>query len=202
MLLEMMSERGLKLSHTTIMRWVHEYSPIINEKIRKHLKPTNDSWRMDETYLKIKGKNAYLYRAVDSGGKTIDFFVSENRDKDAAKKFIKKALQAQHNQQPRVITTDNYAATEVAIHELIYGGTLLAGTTIRKIKYLNNIIEQDHRFIKRKVKPMLGFKSLETAEKTICGIEIMHMIIKGQVEAIQSVLSEVEFINKIMGIAA
>jgi len=195
MLVEMMYERGLKLAHTTIMRWVHQYSPIIDEKVRKHLKPMNDSWRVDETYLKIKGDNAYLYRAVDSEGNTIDFFVSEYRDKDAAKKFFKKALKSRHN----LITTDKYAATEVAIYELIYDGTISVKTKLRKVKYLKNIIEQDHRFIKRKLKPMLGFGSFETAEKTICVIEIMHMIKKGQVEEIQSVLSEVEFRNKIMG---
>jgi len=148
MLVEWMQERGLKLTHTTIMRWVHQYSPIIDERVRKHLKPTNDSWRMDETYLKIRGKNAYLYRAVDSQGKTIDFFVSEYRDKDAA--------------------------TEIAIHEMIYSGILSVKTTLRRIKYLNNIVEQDHRFIKRKIKPMLGFDSFETDEKTICGIEVIH----------------------------
>ncbi len=201
MLVEMMQERGLNLTHTTIMRWVHQYSPIIDERVRKHIKPTNDSWRMDETYLKIKGKNAYLYRAVDSAGKTIDFFVSEHRDKDVVKNFFKKALKATHNQQPRVITTDKYAATEIAIYEMIYSGILSVSTSLRKVKYLNNIIEQDHRFIKRKIKPMLGFDSFDTAEKTICGIEAMHMIRKGQVEEIQCVLSEVEFLNKIMGIA-
>jgi len=202
MLVEMMEERGLNLNHTTIMRWVHQYSPIIDDKIRKYLRPTNDSWRMDETYLKIKGKNAYLYRAVDSRGKTIDFFVSEHRNKDAAKKFFRKALRTTYNQQPRVITTDKYAATEVAIYEMIYSGTLSVKTTIRQVKYLNNIIEQDHRFIKRKIRTMLGFDSFETAEKTICGIEIMNMIRKGQVGEIQCVRSEVEFINKIMGIVA
>jgi transposase-like protein len=202
MLVEMMQERGLKITHTTIMRWVHQYSPILDQRIRKHLKSTNDSWRMDETYLKIKGKNAYLYRAVDSAGNTVDFLVSEHRDKDAAKKFFAKALQAAHNHEPRVITTDKYAATEVAIHEMIYNGTLSAKTTLRKIKFMNNIIEQDHRFIKRKIKPMLGFDSFKTAEKTICGIETMHMIRKRQVEEIQCVLSEVEFVNKIMEISA
>jgi IS6 family transposase len=184
------------------MRRVHQYAPIIDEKIRKHLKPTNDSWRMDETYLKVKGKSAYLYRAVDSNGNTIDFFVSEYRDKDAAKKFFAKALKALHNKQPRVITTDKYAATEIAIHEMIYAGILSPGATIRKIKYLNNIIEQDHRFIKRKTGPILGFDSFETAEKTICGIEIMNMIRKGQVEEVRCVPSEVQFLNKIMGLAA
>jgi transposase-like protein len=202
MLVEMIEERGLKITHTTIMRWVHQYSPIIDKRIRKYLNPTNDSWRMDETYLKIKGKNAYLYRAVDSYGNTIDFLVSEHRDKEAAHKFFNKALKATHNQQPRVITTDKYAATEVAINEMIADGTISSETILRKVKYLNNIIEQDHRFIKRKTKPMLGFYSFETAEKTICGIEIMHMIRKGQVEEIQCVLSEVEFFNEIMGISA
>lgn len=90
MLVEMMRERGLVITHTTIMRWVHQYAPILDEKVKKHLKPNNDSWRLDETYLKIKGKNVYLYRAVDSEGNTIDFLLSENRDKVAAKKFFKK----------------------------------------------------------------------------------------------------------------
>ena len=202
MIVEMMQERGLKITHTTIMRWVHQYSPIIDTKIRKHLKPTNDSWRMDETYLNIKGENAYLYRVVDSEGKTIDFFISQHRDKDGAMNFFGKALKATYNQQLRVITTDKYAATEVAICEMIYSGIISVKTTLRKVKYLNNIIEQDHQFIKRKVKPMLGFDSFETAEKTICGIEVMHMIRKGQVEEIQCVLPEIEFFNKIMNIVA
>jgi len=202
MLVEMMGERGIQVSHTTIMRWIHQYAPIIDEKISKYLKPTNDSWRLDEPYLKIKGKNSYLYRAVDSNGNTIDFFVSEHRDKDAAKSFFKKALQSSHNQQPRIITTDQYAATEIALHELIYSRILSVGTSIRKTKYLNNIIEQDHRFIKRKTRPMMGFSSLKTAQNTICGIEIMHMLRKGQVGEIQCALSEVAFINRIMGIVA
>jgi transposase, IS6 family len=128
--------------------------------------------------------------------------VSQYRDEDATKKFFKKALKSTHNQQSRVITTDKYATTEVAINEMIYEQILSSRTTLRKVKYLNNIIEQDHRFIKRKVKPMLGLGSFETAEKTIAGIEIMHMIRKRQVEEIQSVLSEVEFINRIMGVVA
>ena len=197
-LVEMMEERGLTISHTTIMRWVHKYSPIIDEKVRKYLKQTNDSMRMDETYIKIKGKDAYLYRAVDSKGNTIDFYVSENRDKKAAKKFFKKALKAKHNQMPRVITTDKYRATEVAIIELIYSSDISCTTTHRMTKYLNNIVEQDHRFIKKKTKSMLGFWNIETARNTICGIEIMHMIRKGQVEEIRCVNSEIEFIDKIM----
>jgi len=198
----MMAERGLIITHTTIMRWVHQYASMIDNEVRKHLKQTNDSWRMDETYLKIKGKDAYLYRAVDSKGRTIDFYVSKTRCKDAAKTFFQKALNASHNQQPRVITTDKYKATEIAITEEIYAGVIHCRTQHRMIKYLNNIVEQDHRFIKRITKSMLGFDSFETAEKTICGIEVMNMIRKGQVEKVQCVLSEVEFINEIMGVAA
>ena len=168
MLVEMMQERGINITHTTIMRWVLEY----------------------------------LYRAVDSDGSTIDFYVSEFRDKTAAKTFFKKALNANHNKQPRVITTDQYAATEFAIYEMQTDNVLSKETELRKIKYLNNIIEQDHRFIKRKVKPMLGFGSIKSAENTICGIEVMHMIRKGQVGKIQCVLSEIQFINEIMGVIA
>jgi len=198
----MMKERGLVITHTTIMRWVHQYSPILEEKLRKHVKLTNASWRMDETYIRIKGKNAYLYRAVDSTGKTIDFYVSERRDKKAAKNFIRKALRAVHNIQPRVITTDKYPATEMAILEERYYGDISCRTQHRMIKYLNNIVEQDHRFIKKKTRQMLGFKSYRTAKSTLSGIEIMHMIHKGQIEEVRDVLSEVDFINRIMGVSA
>ena len=197
-LVEMMSERGIEVTHTTIMRWVHQYSPVIEERMRKYIRLTNDSWRLDETYIKIKGKDAYLYRAVDSSGNTIDFYVSERRTKKAAKQFLRKALKAVHNQMPRVITTDRYNATEMAILEEKYYGEIKSITEHRMCEYLNNIVEQDHRFIKRKTKRMLGFKSYETAKRTISGIEIMHMIHKGQVEEIRSVQSEVQFISKIM----
>ncbi len=174
MLEEMVPEKGLNVTHTTIMRWVHQYSPILDERIRTQVKKTNDSWRMDETYLKIKGK----------------------------KKFFKKSVEAPDNQQPRVITTDKYGATEIAILEEIYYGSLSCKTQHRMKKYLNNIIEQDHRFVKRKINPMLGFQSYESAVKTICGIEIMHMIRKGQVEGIQCVFSEVGVINELLGVIA
>ena len=153
---------------------------------------------MDETYIKIKGKNAYLYRAVDSSGKTIDFMVSEKRDKRSAKRFFKKALPAEHNQRPRVITTDRYPATEMAILEERYYGDRSCRTEYRMCKYLNNIVELDHRFIKKKIKPMLGFKTLESTVKTIAAIEIMHMIKKGQVKGINCVKSEVQFISQIL----
>jgi IS6 family transposase len=112
---EMMSERGLHISHTTIMRWVHEYGPEIDKRIRPFLRHTNDSFRVDETYIKVKGQWKYLYRAVDSQGNTIDFMLAANRDVDAAKRFFKKALSSSHNQLPRVITVDKNAAYPPAI---------------------------------------------------------------------------------------
>jgi transposase, IS6 family len=172
-------ERGLSVSHTTILRWVVLYTSILDQRVRRHLTPTNDSWRLDDTYLKIKGVNHYLYRAVDSEGKTIDFWLSEHRDKNAVRKFLQKALRSEHNQMPRVITTDRYPATEVAIAEEIYFGDLSVMTQHRVVKYLNNVVEQDHRLIKRIIKPMLGFKNFQSACATIFGIE-MHMLRKHQ----------------------
>jgi len=113
-----MAERGIKVDHTTIMRWVHKYSPEIEKKIRRHLRPTNDSWKVDETYIKAKDEWKYLYRVVDSDGDTIDFMLSAKRDRKAAKRFFKKVLGSNHNQMPRVITVDKNASYPIAIDEL------------------------------------------------------------------------------------
>src|SRR5450759_4386391 len=153
---EMMAERGVKVDHTTIMRWVHQYSPEIKKKVRRYLRPTNDSWRVDETYIKVKGDWKYFYRAVDSNGDTIDFMLSAKRNKKAAKRFFKKALSSNHNQIPRVITVDKNPAYPSAVNELKNDKILPINVGIRQIKYLNNIIEQDHRSIKRIVNPLLG----------------------------------------------
>ncbi|MEB9745922.1 IS6 family transposase, partial [Bacillus cereus] len=177
-LVEMMEERGLSLAHTTIMRWVHQYGPELNERIRKHLKRTNDSWRVDETYIKIKGENMYLYRAVDSEGNTLDFYLSKKRDAKAAKCFLKKALASFHVTKPRVITVDGNKAYPVAIRELKNEKSIPYGMPLRVKKYLNNMIEQDHRFIKKRIRNMLGLKSMQTAVKMIAGIEAMHMVKK------------------------
>ncbi|ANS51932.1 hypothetical protein BT246_66400 (plasmid) [Bacillus thuringiensis] len=147
-LVEMMEERGLSLVHTTIMRWVHQYGPELNERIRKHLKSTNDSWRVDETYIKIKGDKRYLYRAIDSEGNTIDFYLSCKRDTKAAKRFLKKVLASYHATKPRLITADGDKAYPVAIRELKEEKCIPHVMPLRVKKYLNNIIEQDHRFIK------------------------------------------------------
>ncbi|MFP3512201.1 IS6 family transposase [Peribacillus sp. SIMBA_075] len=179
-LVEMMEERGLSIAHTTIMRWVHQYGPELDERVRRHLKPTNDSWRVDETYIKVKGQWMYLYRAVDSEGNTIDFYLSKSRDTKAAKCFFKKALADCHSTTPRVVTVDKNPAYPLAIEQLKEEKMMPEGVKIRRIRYLNNIVEQDHRFIKKRVRSMLGFKSYETATSILSGIEAMHMMKKGQ----------------------
>ncbi|MBU3568655.1 IS6 family transposase [Priestia aryabhattai] len=201
-LVEMMEERGLSMAHTTIMRWVHQYGPELDERVRRHLKPTNDSWRVDETYVKVKGQWMYLYRAVDSEGDTIDFYLSKARNKQAAKRFFKKALGFSHVSMPRVITVDKNPAYPIAIQDLKEEKQMPEGIQLRQVKYLNNIIEQDHRFIKKRIRPMVGLKSFRTAKRIIAGIEAMHMIKKGQtLQREKSDQNLKDFIHKLFGVA-
>ncbi|KEK20344.1 IS6 family transposase [Bacillus gaemokensis] len=200
-LVEMMEERGLSIAHTTIMRWVHQYSPELDKRLRRHLKSTNDSWRVDETYVKVKGQWMYLYRAVDSKGNTSDFYLNKTRDSEAAKRFFKKALLSFHVSKPRVITVDKNPAYPMAIEKLKKEKKMPEGIQIRQVKYLNNIVEQDHRFIKKRVRSMLGFKSFYTAKFTISGIEAIHMIKKQQlILRDQSVQNQNIFINQLFGL--
>ncbi|MFD2509588.1 IS6 family transposase [Halalkalibacter alkalisediminis] len=202
-LVEIMEEPGLSIAHTTIMRWVHQYGPELDERVRRHLKPTNDSWRVDETYVKVKDQSMYLYRAVDSEGDTIDFYLSESRDKQAAKCFFKKALAASHICKPRVITVDKNPAYPVAIQELKEEKRMPEGIQIRQVKYLTNIVEQDHRFIKKRVRSMLGLKSFRTATYILSGVEAMHMIKKKQVhQGVKSAKNQKEVIHKLFGLAS
>jgi IS6 family transposase len=201
---EMMQERGLHVDHTTIYRWVHQYAPELDRRCRPHLKSTTDSWRVDETYIKVKGIWLYLYRAVDSHGNPLEVLLSATRDAQAAKRFFTKALGASHTVTPRVITVDKNPAYPKALTELKEEGTLPTQSTLRQVKYLNNIVEQDHRFIKRLVKPGLGFFSFETAWRTLQGYEAMHMIRKGQVKGVDKggVRGQVTFIASLFGVAA
>jgi transposase-like protein len=201
---EMMAERGVVVDHSTLNRWVLKYAPELDKRIRRFLNPTTDSWRVDETYIEIKGEWKYLYRAVDSAGNTLDFMLSAKRDGKAAARFFRKVLKAKHTQTPRVITVDQNAAYPVAIRELKKDKTLKAETELRQRKYLNNIIEQDHRNIKRIVKPMMGFQSFNTARRTLRGIEAMAMLRKGQVKGVSQgdSVSQVEFINELFGVSA
>jgi transposase-like protein len=201
-LVEMMEERGLYIAHTTIMRWVHQYGPQLEERVRHHLTSTNDSWRVDETYIKVTGKWMYLYRAVDSERNTIDFYLSELRDKQAAKRFFKKALAFSYVSKPRVITVDKNPAYLIAIQELKEEKYMPEGIQIRQVRYLNNIVEQDHRFSKKRVRSTLGLKSFRTATYILSGIEAMHTVKKDQPHHREkSVQNEVEFIYKLFGVA-
>jgi len=201
---EMMAERGIEVDHSTINRWVLKYAPELDKRIRPHLNSTNDSWRVDETYIQSKGAWKYLYRAVDSMGNTLDFMLSAKRDGVAAARFFRKVLKAQHTQAPRVITVDKNAAYPVAIKTLKAEESLVAETELRQSKYLNNVIEQDHRNIKRITKPMMGFQSFNTARRTLSGIEAMNMIRKAQVNGIDQggSVSQVKFIEAIFGVSA
>jgi transposase-like protein len=201
---EMVSERGWAIHQTTIYRWVQEYGPELDKRCRSHWRPTNDSWRVDETYIEVKGKPKYLYRAVDSEGNTLDFLLSAKRDATAAKRFFRKTLKAIHVPTPRVITVDKNTAYPKAIDELKAQKELPQKVKLRQKKYLNNIVEQDHRGIKRLVKPGMGFTSFNTARRTIKGYEIMNMVRKGQIKGVEkgAVRARVLFINHIFGVAA
>ena len=178
-LVEMMAERGLSMAHTTIMRWVQRYAPEFEKRWRRFARAVGRSWRVDETYVKIRGEWRYLYRAVDRAGRTVDFRLSPRRDVAAAKAFFRRAIKSQQRC-PRTITLDGYAASHRAVRELKADGSLPANTKLRSSKYLNNLIEQDHRGVKQRIAVMLGFKEFRNATITIAGIELLHRIRKGQ----------------------
>ncbi len=183
---------------------MQRYAPELDKRSRPHLKATTDSWRVDETYVKVKKVWMYLYRAVDSQGNTLEFLLSPTRDAEAAETFFSKTLAASHTTTPRVITVDKNAAYPKALKELKAEGALPDSCELRQVKYLNNIVEQDHRFIKRRVKPGLGFFSPETAGNTLQGYEVMHMIRKGQMRGVEKgdVMGQVAFIFGLFGVAA
>jgi transposase, IS6 family len=201
---EMMLERGLQLDHTTIYRWVQHYAPELERRCRSSLKATTDSWRVDETYIKVKKVWVYLYRAVDSEGNTLDFWLSPGRDAEAAKRFFLKTLSASHTSLPRVITVDKNAAYPKAFKELKVEGHLPKNCGLRQIKYRGNLIEQDHRFIKRLTKPGMGFFSFETAWRTLQGYEIVNAMRKGQLQGVKKgdVRGQVALVAKLFGVVA
>ena len=174
----MMAERGISIAHTTILRWVQRYVPEFMKRWQRYARPVGTSWRCDETYIRIKGQWGYLYRAVDREGQTVDFFLSEHRDIAAAKRFFAQAIEKRGV--PQKITLDGYAASHVAVGELQEEGILPTTLLVRTNRYLNNMIEQDHRRVKQRVRPMLGFERFDHAALTISGIELVHQIKKGQ----------------------
>ena len=175
---ELMEEREISLDHATINRWVVKYSPVLEAKFRKIRQPIGKSWNMDETYIKVKGVWVYYYRAIDKTGQTIDFFLSRTRDAKAANNFFKKAISS--SGQPEKINMDKIGANLAGLQEINQEIPKDQQITIRQVKYLNNLIEQDHRRIKHITKPMLGFKSFTCAESTLEEIELHNMLRKGQ----------------------
>lgn len=198
-----MEERGLKADHTTAWRWVQRYAPELEQRLRRYLKPTNKSWRVDETYVRVKGRWCYLYRAIDSSGATIDFVLSSLRDAEAAKRLFRKALSNPSHPQPRVINTDQAPIYGSAINDSKKEGTRRSRCGHRPLQYLNNILEQDHRAIKRRVQAKQGFREFQAAGRTIQGYEAMNMIRKGQIRWVSGddVVRQIRFIKKLFGLA-
>ena len=181
---EIMAERGVRVDHATLNRWVVKFAPLIAAQAQARKRSTATSWRVDETYIKVKGAWTYLYRVVDSLGQTIDFLLSARRDAAAAKRFFRKALAQLHTVNPRTITVDKNPAYPRAVVDMKRVGELWRFSRLRQCEYLNNIVEQDHRRMKRLVRPGLGFGGLQTARITVAGHEAMAMIRKGQVHGI------------------
>ncbi|WP_151720818.1 IS6 family transposase [Gemmobacter serpentinus] len=179
---EIMSERGVAVDHATLNRWVVRYSSQLASQAQARKRPTVMSWRADETYIKVRGKWTYLYRAVDRDGQTLDFLLSERRDLPAARRFFRKCIVL--NGVPERIVIDKSGANLAGL-QAVNTALKLTGdgkiVEVRQVKYLNNILEQDHRFIKRITRPMMGFKALHSAAATLAGIEVAHMIRKGQI---------------------
>ncbi|GFR19818.1 transposase for insertion sequence element IS257 in transposon Tn4003 [Trichonephila clavata] len=168
----MISIRGAKVDHATLQRWVIRFVPLIDESVRKRKKQVGSSWRMDETYIKLNGKWVYLYRALDSLGNTVDFLLCARRDKSAALAFFRKAFR--ENDLPEKVVIDKSGSNTAALDDLNREISEDRRIMVFQIKYLNNIVEQDHRFIKKRIRPMLGFKSFHSAKITITGIENIH----------------------------
>jgi transposase, IS6 family len=176
-------------------RWVQAYTPELDKRIRPYLSSTNDSWKVDDTYIKVKGEWKYLYRAIDSEGNTLDFMLS-------AKRFFQKVLKGAWTVIPRVINVDNNPAYPAALKDLKADEVLPQETELRQVKYLNNYIVQNHRFIKRRTNPGLGFCLFNTARRTIQGCGVMNMIRKSQIEGVEKedVMGQLSFIHKIFGV--
>ena len=166
---EMMEERGVSVDHSSINRWAIRFLPLIEKMARKHKRRVGGSWRMDETYIKVKGVWKYLYRAVDKQGKTVDFLLT-------AKRFFDKAIEA--NGDPDRVAMDESGVNKAAIDAI--NASRDVPILLRQVKYLNNTVEKDHRAIKRVTRPMLNFKSFRAAGSVLAGVELMHMISKGQ----------------------
>ncbi|WP_256941922.1 IS6 family transposase [Bacillus thuringiensis] len=172
---EILKERGVSVHPTTIMRWVHEYGNLIYQIWKKKNKSAHFAWNLDETYIKLKGKWCYLYRAINQEGYTFDIQLRKTRDHQAAYMFMKRLVKAFG--EPAVLTTDKAPALLCAFNKLKEQG-FYKRTTHCTIKHLNNLIEQDHRHVKQRFVKSAGFQNLRHASRTIKGIETIHSLYK------------------------
>ena len=197
-----MVERNLNVDHVTIWRWVQSYAPELSKRCRQKLRMTNRSWRVDETYVRVAGKWTYLYRAVDSTGATIDFLLSAKRDAAAAKRFFQKALRSPGHPRQRVINVDGNPSYPKVTTELKRTGELGRRCRCRPVRYLNNVVEQDHRAVKRRVRAMQGFRAFDSAWRTIQGIETVNMIRNAQVRwlAKDDIPGQTAFVGRLFGL--
>ena len=176
---ELLSMRGVQVDHSTVQRWVFKFSPEIEKNMHKRKRQVCSSWRMDETYIKVGGKYRYLYRAVDKFGNTVDFLLTKRRMLGSAQLFLRKAIR--NNGKPRVVNIDKSGANKSGIRTINRDLLTVRKIKIRQCKYLNNIVEQDHRNIKRRISIDTGFKEFESAKRTLAGIEVVNIIRKGQI---------------------
>jgi transposase-like protein len=200
----MMKERGLSVDHSTVFRWVQRYASEINKRMRPHLKMSGASFRVDETYIKVGKTCKYLYRAVDKQGQTIEFMLSAKRDVCAAKRFFRKLMRAEHRRLPFSISVDKNAAYPEAFTSSQDEKVIPHDCKLRRVKYLNNVIERDHRFVKKKVRASQCFKRFHTAERTLEGIEAVNMMRKGQVKRLagSAAQGQARFVASLFQIAA
>src|SRR5256885_2742865 len=200
---ELLAERGVAVDPSCIWRWVQTYAPELNKRCRPHLKPTNKSYRTDETYIKVKGEDKYVYRALDSTGQTIDFLLTAKRDTAAAKRFLRRAIDASGNPMPRVMNVDKNPAYPAAVEALKADGVIPQRVALRQCKYLNNVIEQDHRSVKKRVWLAKGSGSFQSAWRTLQGIETVSMMRKGRVRWLVkgNAVGQAQFIGGLFGVS-
>ena len=201
---EMLAERGVQVDHVSLHRWVQRFAPEIERRVRPHLRSPGRTWHVDETYIRVAGGWRYLYRAVDGAGRTVEFLLSAARDAAAARRFFLRALGHGRARAPQVVVTDRLASYKTALGGLKRDRWLPASVRHRRGRWPDNRVEQDHRRIKRRTRPMLGFKGFATARRALAGIESMAMLAKGQVRAVRPADAPAQraFVLRIFGLAA
>ena len=199
-----LADRGAEVDHVTLYRWVQRLAPELETRPRRHLRPCRGRWHVDATFVRVGGRWRHLYRAVDGTGQTIEFLLSAKRDEKAARRFFRRALGRDNTRHPRTIVTDRLKSYPGALRELKREGELGRFTRHRRGRWLNNLVEQDHRRVKRRTRPMLGFGSFRTARRTLAGVEAMAMLAKGQVRGVpgNDPPAQRVFVHQVFGLAA